>query len=93
MAKIKSESRETTPPQSTLPNAENERIHPVYRVRTDIPPEVVYLCALRGASFTCMDSCGGRKKFNVKFIVKTDIFLYNRTITGVSCIVSSAELQ
>jgi hypothetical protein len=24
MAKIKSESRETTPPQSTLPNAENE---------------------------------------------------------------------
>jgi hypothetical protein len=47
----------------------------------------------RGASFTCMDSCGGRKKFNVIFIVKTDIFLYNRTITGVSCIVSSAELQ
>ena len=36
---------------------------------------------------------GGRKKFNVKFIVKTDIFLYNRNITGVSCIVSSAELQ
>lgn len=24
MAKIKSESRETTPPQPTLPNAENE---------------------------------------------------------------------
>ena len=25
IAKIKSESRETTPPQSTIPNAENER--------------------------------------------------------------------
>ncbi len=36
---------------------------------------------------------GGRKKFNVNFIVKTDVFLYNRDTVGASCIVSSAELQ
>ena len=36
---------------------------------------------------------GGRKKFNVNFIVKADVFLYNRDTVGASCIVSSAELQ
>ena len=36
---------------------------------------------------------GGRKKFNVNFIVKTGGFLYNRDTVGASCIVSSAELQ
>ena len=36
---------------------------------------------------------GERKKFNVNFIVKTSVFLYNRDTVGASCIVSSAELQ
>jgi len=48
ISKIKSESRETTPPQSTLSNAENES------------EGGGGMCALRVASFTCMDSCGGR---------------------------------
>ena len=34
-----------------------------------------------------------RKKFNAKFIVKTDILLYNRNKAGANCIVSSARLQ
>ena len=34
-----------------------------------------------------------RKKFNVNFIVKTGVFLYNRDTVGASCIVSSVELQ
>ncbi len=34
-----------------------------------------------------------RKKFNVNFIVKTGVFLYNRDTVGASCIVFSAELQ
>lgn len=36
---------------------------------------------------------GVRKKFNVKFIVKTDILLYNRNKAGANCIVSSVGLQ
>ena len=40
-----------------------------------------------------VDRNGGRKQFNVNFIVKAGVFLYNRDTVGASCIVSSAELQ
>ncbi len=76
ISKIKAESRETTPPQSTLPNAENESEGGTeWQRRGHWKAEVTYsprlrgahryttrggMCALRGASFTCMDSCGGR---------------------------------
>ena len=40
-----------------------------------------------------LDRNGGRKQFNVNFIVKADVFLYNRDTVGASCIVSSTELQ
>lgn len=36
---------------------------------------------------------GERKKFNVNFIVKTSVFLYNRDTVGARCIVSSSESQ
>ena len=39
------------------------------------------------------NSIQNQKKFNVNFIVKADVFLYNRGTVEVSCIVSSAALQ